>query len=245
MHKMKRWLPLRIEKMRTRRLLLISSFLLIFTAGPVYLHAQSPETEGLQALAEKISQARAKNLQALKEYSWNQRTETRKDDEIMSTKLELVRYDPSGYEQRTVLDETKPEQKKRIAGRVQKKKMGEMKEWGEEVKSLLMKYTLAEPASLAAFLSKASKGSGQESGQVVLNARNVVQQGDRMAMYIKLADRQIQKTEVFTNHEMDAVFLEITHGQLPDGVNYTKEMNLTISSHGLELTVENFNYNKN
>ena len=225
--------------------LLISACLLGCLIAPASSRAQAPGPENLQAISEKILQGRKSNMLSLRAYSWNQRTETVKDGEVMSTKLELVRYDASGSEQRSILTEKKPEQKKRIAGRIQKKKMGEMKEWGENVKSLLMKYSLPNVASLTDFLSKARISSTDEPGQIVLNANNVVQTGDRMTMYINKMDHEIQKTKIFTNYEADSAHLEITHGQLPEGINYIKEMNLNINTKGIQLKVENFNYNRN
>ena len=106
--------------MSKRSLLLVSMFLLGSVIWPVTSAAQAPGMEGLQSVAEKILQNRLHNMQALKAYSWNQRTEVIKDGEVMSTKLELVRYDSHGQEQRSTLTEQKPKQKKRIAGRVQK-----------------------------------------------------------------------------------------------------------------------------
>ncbi len=231
--------------MPKRTLLLISACLLGCIIEPAISQAQAPGAENLQSVSEKIIQGRKSNLQALKAYSWNQRTEVVKDGEVMTTKLELVRYDSSGYEQRTTLDQKLPKQKKRIAGRVQQKKMGEMKEWGENVKSLLMKYTLPDIASLNNFLAKASINPTEEPGQTVLTSNNVIQSGDRMTMYINEKDKTIQKTQVFTSYETDSVFVEITHGQLPEGINYIKEMKLDISTKKIQLKVENFNYIRN
>jgi hypothetical protein len=227
------------------RLLVISACLLGFMIEPASSQAQAPGAENLQSVSEKILQSRSRNRQALKEYSWNQRTEVVKDGEVMSTKLELVRYDSSGYEQRSTLAQKSPEQKKRIAGRIQQKKMGEMKAWGENVKSLLMKYTLPDHASLNGFLGKASINPTEEPGQTVLTSNNVIQSGDRMTMFINEKDKKIQKTQVFTNYETDSVYVEITHGQLPEGINYIKEMKLDISTKEIQLKVENFNYIRN
>jgi len=229
--------------MLKRSLLSISVCLSAGMIWPVGSIAQAPE--GLQSVAEKILQNRQRNRQALKPYSWNQRTEVLKDGEVMSTKLELVRYDSNGYEQRSTLTKQKPKQKKRIAGRVQKKKMGEMKAWGENVKSLLMKYSLPDVASLNNFLGKSSINPTDEPGQTMLNSNNVIQPGDRMTMYINERDKKVQKTRVFTNYEKDSVFVEIIHGQLPEGINYIKEMKLDIGTKEIQLIVENFNYISN
>ena len=229
-------------KHKLMKLMLLLTTVGIFS-GPLTVLAQAPE--GLQSVAEKILQNRQRNMMALKPYSWNQRTEVIKDGEVMSTKLELVRYDGSGNEQRSTLTEQKPKQKKRIAGRVQKKKMGEMQAWGENVKSLLMKYSLPDVASLNNFLGKASINPTDEPGQIMLNSNNVIQSGDRMTMYINERDKKVQKTTVFTSYEKDSVFLEINHGQLPEGINYIKEMKLDISTKEIQLKVENFNYIRN
>jgi hypothetical protein len=227
------------------RLALITACLLVYLMMPLSVQAQAPAMEGLQSVSEKIMQNRSRGQQALRAYSWNQRTEVVKDGEVMSTKLELVRYDSSGNEQRTTLDEKKPKQKKRIAGRIQKKKMGEMQAWGKKVKSLLMKYTLPDAASLDNFLGKASINPTQVHGQILLVSNNVIQPGDQMSMDINEIDKKVLNTRVFTNYEQDSVYLEITHGQLPEGINHIKEMTLKISTKEIELKVENFNYIRN
>ncbi len=198
----------------------------------------------LQDISEKIILDRNINLRLQSEYSWNQRTEIAKEGEVIITRLELVRYDSNGDEQRSILNQKTPERKKRIAGRIQKKKMKEMNEWGDNIKSLLMQYTLPDLSGLISFLDKASIKSTEEPGQIMLTSNNVIQSGDRMTIYINKNDKSIQKTEVFTRHEADSVHLEILHGHLPAGLNYIKEMNLDISTREIRLKVENFNYNR-
>lgn len=178
------------------KFLLIPVCILWFTIESATAETQGTGTENLQAIADKIIQARSNNSQALKQYSWNQRTETLKDGEVMSTLLQVIRYDSIGNEQRTTLVQETPKQKKRIAGRIQKKKMAEMKEWGENIKSFLMLYTLPDLASLNSFLNKASIKSTEEPGQIVLTSNGVIQPGDRMTMHINEQDKSIQKTEV-------------------------------------------------
>ena len=190
-------------------------------------------------------QSRSRNRQALKAYSWNQRTEVVKEGTVMTTKLELVRYDSQGNEQRSIFAHETPKKKKRIAGLIQKKKMGEMKEWGENVKALLMKYTLPDRASLDGFLSKASINPADEPGKTILTSYNVIQAGDRMTMYINATDKKVLETQVFTKYEADSAFVKITHGQLPQGVNYIKEMQLDIGTKDIQVKVENFNYVRN
>lgn len=216
----------------------------VVTSGPLCAQAQFTEQE-LLSMAEEITLARAQNQQALREFSWNQRTELKKEGEVTSTRLELVRYGVNGQEQRTVLNESKPKEKKRIAGRIQAKKIAEMKEWGEAVKAMIMRYTLNDTESLANFLSKASYGLGQEAAVLSLNARNIVQQGDRMEVIVDRYNHQILSAEVYTSYEMDPLFLEIFHGRLPDGLSYIRNMELIAASKDLELLVENFNYIRN
>ena len=227
--------------MKIKNYLLITVCLIGFMVRPA---SSETHAENLQDISEKIILNRSNNLQVLKEHSCNQRTEIAQKGEVIVTSLELVRYDSSGDEQRSVLNQKTPEKKKRIAGRIQNKKMGEIKEWGDNIKSLLMQYTLPDPSSLIGFLDKANINSTEEPGQIMLTSNNVIRSGDRMTIYINKNDKKIQKTRVFTSHEADSVYLEILHGQLPEGLNYIKEMNLNISTREIRLKVENFNYNR-
>lgn len=221
---------------------IVASCILILSSASL---AQLLPPHEVQAISHEILANRTQNAELLKAYSWKQRTEVIQSGEVKTTKLELVRFNSEGKEQRTVLAHEKPEQKKRIAGVIQKRKIEKLKEWGEGVKALLIKYTLQDTASLQNFLSKVSIRSATVPGQLALTSLGLVQTGDSMTVTVDQARYELVRAEVFTHYENEAAIVEVTYGILPSGLSYVREMTLEISAKSIRVRVENFDYNQN
>jgi hypothetical protein len=76
------------------------------------LEARAENQTDPQDISDRVIQAHQTNQLALINYTWHQRTEIIKDGATASTKPEVVRYDSNGNEQRTMVDQMKPGQKK-------------------------------------------------------------------------------------------------------------------------------------
>ena len=192
-------------------------------------------------LVPKISQARKANAMETRNYSWTQRTEVKLKGETKSLKTEIVRYTVDGELQKTPVDETSAKKPKGIRGRVAKKKAGEMKDWMADLGVLLKEYSLPTEGNLLDFLNKAAvspDGDGRK-----LEATDVVQAGDRMTVWID-ANHKMTNTEVSTEHDGSDVKLETDHAATPDGLDYTARTTIVVPDKGVEMTVENFSYQK-
>ena len=189
----------------------------------------------------KVSAARQENAQKTRNYSWTQRTEVKVKGEVKSLKTEIVRYTVDGEMQKTPIDETSAKKPKGIRGKVAKKKIGEMKDWMAELGQLLKAYSLPTEGNLLDFLNKASvsaDGTGRK-----LDATDVVQAGDRMSVWIG-ADHKMVKTEVTTQHDGSDVKLMTDHETTPDGLDYVARTTIVVPDKGVEMTVENFSYQR-
>ena len=71
---------------------------LALAAGPV-------ESQDMQQKIAAAKQAAAKNQQALRAYTWIEKTEILMKGEVKNTKLESCRYGPDGKVQKTPLSE--------------------------------------------------------------------------------------------------------------------------------------------
>ena len=195
----------------------------------------------MAAVAEKVSQARQQNAMKTRDYSWTQRTEVKLKGETKSLKTEIVRYTVDGELQKTPIDETSAKKPRGIRGKVAKKKAGEMKDWMADLGVVLKQYSLPTAGNLLDFLNKASvspDGDGRK-----LDATDVVQAGDRMSVWID-ANHKMTKTEVSTQHDGSDVKLETDHATTPDGLDYTARTVIVVPDKGVEMTVENFSYQK-
>lgn len=192
-------------------------------------------------IVKKVSQARQENAKKTRDYSWTQRTEVKVKGEVKSLKSEIVRYTVDGELQKTPIDETSAKAPKGVRGKVAKKKIGEMKDWMAELGELLKAYSLPTEGNLLDFLNKASvsaDGAGRK-----LDATDVVQAGDRMSVWIG-ADHKMTKTEVSTQHDGSDVKLMTDHETTPDGLDYVARTTIVVPDKGVEMTVENFSYQR-
>jgi hypothetical protein len=192
-------------------------------------------------IVKKVSKARQENAQKTRDYSWTQRTEVKVKGEVKNLKSEIVRYTVDGELQKTPIDETSAKAPKGVRGKVAKKKIGEMKDWMADLSELLKAYSLPTEGNLLDFLNEASVTPDGEGRR--LDASDVVQPGDRMSVWIG-ADHKMTKTEVSTQHDGADVKLETDHGTTPDGLDYVARTVIVVPDKGVEMTVENFSYQK-
>jgi len=195
----------------------------------------------MAAVAEKVSKARQQNAMKTRDYSWTQRTEVKLKGETKSLKTEIVRFTVDGELQKTPIDETSAKKPKGVRGKVAKKKAGEMKDWMADLGEVLKQYSLPTAGNLLDFLNKASISSDGDGRK--LDATDVVQAGDRMSVWID-ANHKMVKTEVSTQHDGSDVKLETDHATTPDGLDYTARTVIVVPDKGVEMTVENFSYQR-
>ena len=195
-------------------------------------------------LATQIAEGRKQNHMMMRDYTWNTRTEVKIDGEVKSLKVDLVRFTPEGEIQRTKISDSADGQKKPkgIKGKVASKKIKEMQQWATELKALLQKYSLPTAGSLLDFMDKATvEHDGQLATAV---AGSVVQPGDKMTVLADTASRQMKMIEVVTSLDGDAVQVEILNEKLQDGPSYTARQIVKVPAQKVELTIENFNFQK-
>ena len=101
--------------------------------------AQAPA--GLQEKLAAAKQAAAQSQQALRSYTWIEKTELSFKGEVKNTKIGSCRYGPDGKVQKSVVQEPPPAQKKPgLRGKIIEKKKEEMKEELEAATALVQQY---------------------------------------------------------------------------------------------------------
>ena len=104
---------------------------------------------GAQDLQQKLAAAKesaARNQQALRAYSWLEKSELSLKGEVKNTKVDMCRYGPDGKVQKTPVVEPPPPEKKRgLKGKIVAKKTGEMKEELEAAVALVHQYVPPSP----------------------------------------------------------------------------------------------------
>lgn len=204
--------------------------------------AQEPPDKG--TLATQIAEGRKQNQMMLREYTWNTRTEVKIDGEVKSVKVDLVRFTPEGELQKTKISDSADSQKKPrgVRGKVASKKIKGMQEWAADLKELLQKYSLPTAGSLLDFMDKATV---ERNGQLAtLVASDVVQQADKMTVLVDSGSRQVKMIEVSTSLDGDDVDVEILNESLENGPTYSARQIVKVPAQKVELTIENFNYQR-
>ena len=204
--------------------------------------AQEPPDKG--ALATQIAEGRKQNQMMLREYTSNTRTEVKIDGEVKSVKVDLVRFTPEGELQKTKISDSADGQKKPrgVKGKVASKKIKGMQEWASELTQLLQKYSLPTAGSLLDFMDKATVERTGQLATVV--ASDVVQQGDKMTVLVDSGSRQLKMIQVSTSLDGDSVDVEILNESLENGPSYTARQIVKVPAQKVELTVENFNFQR-
>ena len=116
-----------------------------------------------------------------------------------------------------------------------------MKDWMADLGEVLKAYSLPTSGNLLDFLNKASistDGAGRR-----LDATDVVQTGDRMSMWLD-EDQKMFKTEVSTEYDGSEVKLTTDNDTTPDGLDYVARTTIVVPDKGVEMTVENFSYQR-
>jgi len=203
---------------------------------------QEPPNKAL--LATEINEGRKHNAAQMRNYSWNTRTEVKMDGEVKSVKVELIRFTPEGALQKAMVsDSTAGAKKPRgIRGKVASKKKKGMQEWAAELGKLLQQYSLPTSGSLLDFLDNATV---ERTGQMVnLVGKNVIQQGDSMAILVDAGSKQLKIIEVKTSLDGDAVDVQIISKNLDDGLSYTARQVVKVPAKKVELIIENYDFRR-
>ena len=182
---------------------------------------------GAQDLQQKLAAAKeasARNQQALRSYSWLEKTEIRLKGDLKSTKVDMCKYGPDGKVQKTAVVEPVPAEKKRgLKGKVVAKKTGEMKEELEAAVALVQQYVPPSPDLMQVVMNAGTASLSQAGpGFAALKFPGYVKKGDALTLTFESAVKTLHQIEVATwlDEPENAVNLKVTMQAMPDGVSY-------------------------
>ena len=212
----------------------------------------APEARAQGALQEKLvaaKQAAATNQQALRSYSWIEKTQLSLKGEVKNTKIEQCRYGPDGTVQKTLLsDPPEPPQKKRgLRGRAIAKKTGEMKAEMEAATALVHQYLPPEPDKMQVVMNAGTASLAQAGpGALALRFPGYLKAGDSLTLTFESAIKTLRRVDVDTwlDDPSNRVGLKIEFQSLPDGTNYPATTTLSIPSQHIEVRIANSGYQK-
>jgi hypothetical protein len=210
--------------------------------------AFSQSNEVQQKLA-AAKQAAAENRQRLRQYQWVETTQlTLKGDAKAPVQNGCV-YLPDGTVQKTLLSPPpEPPSGGRVKQKIIAKKKAEMKDYMEDVKSLLSMYVPPDPQKMQAAYQagKVSLNPVPGAGAVNLIFSDYAQSGDKMTLTFESPAKKITglNIETYLGEEKDAVTLQVQMATLPDGTNYAWQTVLNAIAKKLVVTTTNSKYQK-
>lgn len=203
----------------------------------------------LQQKLMALKQSAAENKQKLHQYQWVETTQITLKGEQKPERVSQCSYGPNGQVQKVPLGapQQQPE-KKGIRGRIVEKKTDEMKEYMQQVQSLLSMYVPPNSQLMQQAFQKKNvsmeKNMGGNTVQLVFN--NYAKQGDKMTIAFDMATKKISTINVNTymDNPGDAVTLAVQMASLPDGTNYAQQTVLNATAKQIQVTTMNANYAK-
>jgi hypothetical protein len=224
-------------------------------AGASLLLLGGPEL-GAQDMQQKIAavkQAAARNQQALRQYSWIEKTEISLKGEVKNTKIESCQYGPDGQVQKTVL--SAPPQadeggggrrRHRIKEHVVEKKKGELKAEMEAASALVHQYLPPDPAKI-----EAAKAAGRititpGAATTAITIAGYEKTGDSLVLTLDPANKALSKVDVNTwlDSPDQTVTLGVQMESLPDGTHHPGTILLSVPSSHVDVKITNSNYEK-
>jgi len=204
-----------------------------------------------QDLQQKLAagkEAAAKNAQALRAYTWIEKTELSLKGEVKNTKVDSCRYGPDGKVQRTPVVTPPPAEKKRgLKGKIVAKKTGEMKEELESAAALVQRYVPPSPDKMQVVMNAGTASLSQAGpGVVALKFPGYEKAGDAMTLTFDTAVKALRQIAVATWLEKpdETVTFNVTMQSLPDGTSYPGRIVLSIPSSKVEVRITKSNYQK-
>jgi hypothetical protein len=229
---------------------LISALCILFAGCliPVLPARAQDVAQVIQQKVGALKQSVASNQQALRRYSWIQKTQLSLKGDVKSTKIEQCRYGPDGNVQKTQLSEP-PEQKKKrgLRGKIVENKTEEMKDYMERAVSLIERYMPPSPDKMQAVVT-AGKAALSQAGPdaIQLQFKDYAKSGDALTFTVDKTARTIHQVSVDTwlDDQADKVTLTIDFQTLPDATNYAASKTLNVAAKEIIVKIESSNYQK-
>jgi len=241
-HVHKKRLVLGVDSQAFKRMKVIFAGLIVLAA--VSTIAQSGD---LQEKLAAVKRAAVENKRRLMQYQWTETAQLAlKGDEKPPTQY-LCQYGPDGQIQKTPIGPPAEQPSSgRMKQRIIEKKKAEMKDYMQDVKSLLAMYVPPDPDRMQQAYQAGNASLSAISGAINLTFTNYAQPGDKMVLTFDTTARKITALHVntFMGEAKDAVSLSVQMGSLPDGTNYPQQTVVTASAKQLTVTTTNSNYQK-
>jgi hypothetical protein len=223
----------------------VSLFLaLTLIASPSFAFQSTTLQQRIAGLKESVAANRAK-LQA---YQWTETTTTLLKGEVKKTEQFLCQYGPDGKIQKTLQGPppAPPEPPGGLRGKIVAKKVDEMKDYGERLKSLIGEYVPPTWDNIQSVFQAGNATTSPTPGGIAsISLNNYFKSGDKVTYDFDPSSKLIRSFTVNTyldNPKSDIVIMTANFAALPGGANHVASTDLQAQSKNIEIKTENTEY---
>ena len=219
----------------------LAALALAAAAGPA-------AAQDLQERLAAVKQSVAANQQALRSYTWLEKTELSLKGEVKATKVDSCRYGPDGRVQKTpVVQPPPPEKKRGLRGKIVANKTEEMKEELQATVALIHQYVPPDPGLIQVVMNTGTASVGQAGPQALaFTFPGYVKAGDALTITFDKAITGLRQIDVKTWLEKpeEPAMLRVVMQSMPNGVSFPGSIVLSIPASKLEVRITKSNYQK-
>lgn len=210
--------------------------LAVLAAAGISLHAQDKDK-----LAMDVSKAEEANMQKLKAYIWNRKSDVSVDGQVKLTTVTQFSFDAQGKAQAKLIDaESSVQQKRGLRGRAQKNAIEDKAEYVQKALELSIAYTFMSKGQLVDFFTKANVA--KNNGVIEATGENIYVQGDKLTLRIDAASKLFLSKKFSSLLGKDAVDGDIQYEKFSSGVNHVSTTVLNMPAQKMAINAVNQDY---
>jgi hypothetical protein len=220
----------------------------VLTGLALAAFARPADAQELQQKLAAVKQSIAANQQALRSYTWLEKTELSLKGEIKATKVDSCRYGPDGRVQKTTVVQPPPPEKKRgLRGKIAANKTEEMKEELQATVALIQQYIPPDPGQIQVVLNAGTASVSQAGPQLLaFTFPGYVKAGDALTITFDKAVTKLRQIDVKTwlDKPDEPATLRVVMQSMPNGISFPGSIVLSIPASQIEVRITKSNYQK-
>lgn len=197
-------------------------------------------------LANGILAARKKQVDLLKQYNWNSRTEIQQNDNTEDIRIDLVNLGPDGHAQRSILNDEKSDAPRRFIRRViAEERRKEIERYLRELSDLVDQYTLPSDGKVMDFLSGAEvQPVTTDDGKTILQitGNGIVVPNDSYVLTVDQTTLEPTQVQITSSYDGNEVTINASFITMKDGLNHVQFATVEVPDKNLTLLVHNYDY---